>query len=219
MSAESLAADTLVTRRFYDRISRVYDLLADASEHAIRERALKALALSPGERVLEIGFGTGHGLAAMAASVGASGRVCGIDISAGMVSVARRRLAFYSQPRVLLVQGDARLLCFRPHAFDVVFCSFTLELFGPAIPFVLREAQRALRPGGRVGIVGLAQSRDAGPVASLYVWLHRHLPHLIDCTPIDIERALTNAGFELGAAETTTMWTLPVAIAVGHKRG
>jgi demethylmenaquinone methyltransferase/2-methoxy-6-polyprenyl-1,4-benzoquinol methylase len=219
MSAESVAADSLTTRRFYDRISRAYDFIADASEHAIRERALSALALAPGERVLEVGFGTGHGLISMAEAVGASGSVCGIDISGGMVSVARRRLVLQGQQRVSLLQADARSLCFRSDTFDAVFLSFTLELFGPAIPFVLRDARRVLRGGGRIGVVGLAESVNPGPISDLYLWLHRHLPHLIDCTPTNIGRAITNAGFELESVETTTMWTLPVALVVGRKRG
>jgi demethylmenaquinone methyltransferase/2-methoxy-6-polyprenyl-1,4-benzoquinol methylase len=219
MGAESLATDTRVTRRFYDRISRAYDFIADASEHAIRERALGALALTRGERVLEVGFGTGHALTAMAESVGPPGCVCGIDISGGMVSVARRRLMLQGQHRVSLVQADARSLCFRSDTFDAVFFSFTLELFGAAIPFVMREAQRVLRGGGRIGVVGLTESADAGPIADLYVWLHRHLPHLIDCTPTDLGRAITNAGFELESVETTTMWTLPVGVVVGRKAG
>ena len=219
MSSESIAIDSLATRRFYDRISRAYDFIADASEHAIREQALSALALTPGERVLDVGFGTGHALTAMAERVGPSGCVCGIDISGGMVSVARRRLLLQRQRRVQLVQADARSLCLRRDTFDAVFFSFTLELFGAAIPFVLREAQRVLRGGGRIGVVGLAESADAGPITDLYVWLHRHLPHLIDCTPTDFGRAITNAGFKLGSVETTTMWTLPVAVVVGHKAG
>jgi demethylmenaquinone methyltransferase/2-methoxy-6-polyprenyl-1,4-benzoquinol methylase len=218
MSAESVAADSLATRRFYDRISRAYDLIADASEHAIRDRALSRLALAPGERVLEVGFGTGHGLIAMTASVGASGSVYGIDISGGMVSVARRRLAWQRQQRrPSLLQADARALCFRSGAFDAVFFSFTLELFGTAIPFVLREAHRVVREGGRIGVVGLAESDNPSPISDVYMWLHRHLPHLIDCEPTDIARAIANAGFEVASVETTTMWTLPVAVVVGTK--
>jgi ubiquinone/menaquinone biosynthesis C-methylase UbiE len=219
MSAQPVAADSLATRRFYDRISRAYDFIADASEHAIRARGLSTLALAPGEQVLDVGFGTGHALVAMAESVGTSGCVCGVDISGGMLSVARRRLTLQRQHRVLLVQGDARTLCFRSGAFDAVFFSFTLELFGAAIPFVLREAHRVLRTGGRIGVVGLAESDSAGKISDLYLWLHRHLPHLIDCTPTNIARAITNAGFALTSAETTTMWTLPVAVVVGHKPG
>jgi len=48
------------TRAFYDKISGVYDLLAEHSEGPVRQTGLDRLALAPGERVLEIGYGTGH---------------------------------------------------------------------------------------------------------------------------------------------------------------
>ena len=70
-------------QRFYDRISRAYDLIADAGEHKARERGLELLAPAPGERALEIGYGTGHSLEALAAAVGAAGRVVGVDLLQG----------------------------------------------------------------------------------------------------------------------------------------
>ena len=69
-------------RRFYDRISRAYDFIADSSEHAVRDLGVRALGLSHGQRLLEIGCGTGHGLVSLADAVGQTGRVHGVDISA-----------------------------------------------------------------------------------------------------------------------------------------
>ncbi|MCS7469621.1 hypothetical protein NZK35_23470 [Stieleria sp. ICT_E10.1] len=54
------------TRSFYDRISHVYNLIADAGEHKARERGLEILAVQEGEDVLEIGYGTGHSLTELA---------------------------------------------------------------------------------------------------------------------------------------------------------
>jgi len=70
---ENMEIDPGVTRRYYNRISHVYDLLTDRSEHAIRDCGIEALALSADERLLEVGFGTGHGLVAMARAVGPTG--------------------------------------------------------------------------------------------------------------------------------------------------
>jgi ubiquinone/menaquinone biosynthesis C-methylase UbiE len=80
------------TREFYDGISRAYDLIADSSEHAARDLGLRALGVSSGERVLEIGCGTGHALVSLAGEVGPTGQVHGIDVSSGMMAVARRRV-------------------------------------------------------------------------------------------------------------------------------
>ena len=95
------------TRSFYDRISRGYDLIADSSEHAIRERGIRALGLSQGQRVLEIGYGTGHGLLSLADAVGKTGQVHGVDISSGMTAVARARIGSAGLRNVTLTVGDA----------------------------------------------------------------------------------------------------------------
>ena len=80
-----------LTQSFYDRISRFYDLIADGGEHEARQRGLEMLKVQPGERILEIGFGTGHSIVELAKATAAAGRVQGIDISSGMKSVAQDR--------------------------------------------------------------------------------------------------------------------------------
>jgi demethylmenaquinone methyltransferase/2-methoxy-6-polyprenyl-1,4-benzoquinol methylase len=67
-------------------------LLADHSEEPVRQAALGKLNARSGEKVLEIGFGTGHCLVALAQATGSSGKVYGIDLSEGMLKIARERL-------------------------------------------------------------------------------------------------------------------------------
>ena len=102
-----------MARASYNRMSRWYDLLAGPSERKYREIGLRKLSASQGEMILEIGFGTGHGVVALAQSVGESGKVYGIDISDGMLNVARSRVdrAGLSE-RVDLRRGDAAQLPF-----------------------------------------------------------------------------------------------------------
>jgi len=76
-------------KRFYDRISRAYDYFAGAFERRYTKVAAELLSVQKGETVLEIGFGTGHGLNRLAKSVGKTGKVYGVDISTGMLEVAR----------------------------------------------------------------------------------------------------------------------------------
>ena len=130
------------TRGLYDRIRSAYDLIADSSEHTVRDDGVRALGVSRGQRVLEIGCGTGHGLVSLADDVGHAGQVNGVDLSWGMMAVARRRVQSAALRNVSLTIGDARALCFRSSVFDAVFRSFTLELFDGAIPNVLVEVRR-----------------------------------------------------------------------------
>lgn len=209
----SMAIDT---RTFYDRLSGAYDLIADASEGACREQGLGMLAVQRGERVLEVGFGTGHALAALACASGTAGHVVGIDISSGMLNVARRRIANAGAHTVSFAIDDARALSFPSAVFDAAFMSFTLELFDAAgIAGVLREVRRVLRPAGRLAVVTMAETADANVVVEIYTWLHRHFPHFIDCRPIDAQRHLEDAGFRITDAIHMTIWGLPVAAVVG----
>lgn len=207
-------------RAFYDRISGVYDHLSDASEHAARERGLKMLAVREGERVLEIGYGTGHTLEELARTVGTGGAVAGIDISTGMRDVARKRLAAADlEGRVDLRVGEVPPLPWDDAAFDAVTLSFTLELFeDDTMPRVLDEIRRVLAPGGRIGVVSMAEPDDPRHESLLthaYKWMHRNFPHIVDCRPIDAVTRLRDAGFDVREHVEMSMWTLPVVCAVG----
>jgi len=208
-----------VTQAFYDRISHVYDAIADTSEHEARGRGLELLGARAGEHALEIGYGTGHAMVELAAAVGESGRVVGIDISAGMHEVANARLVEAKlASRVRLLVDQVPPLPFEDKRFDAVFMSFTLELFDAAtIPTVLEEVRRVLRPGGRLGVVAMATT-PAGERESVlthtYKWMHRHFPHIVDCQPIDVAALLEGAGFEVSVQESMKIWTLPVAVLV-----
>src|SRR5215208_4631175 len=118
-------------RASYNRLSRWYDLIAGSTEKKYRDWGLEKLAAQPGENVLEIGFGTGHCLVALAKSVGPTGRVVGLDISDGMLAIARDRVGQEGlSGRVDLHLGDAAHLDFlEAGSLDGVFMSFTLELF------------------------------------------------------------------------------------------
>src|SRR5262245_53515496 len=109
-------------RAFYDRISAAYDLLSDANEKAARQAGVRALAARPGEQVLEIGFGTGNEVLDLAAAVGAAGRVCGIDISAGMLAVAQRKVQEAAPAAAVELRvADARRLPYADATFDAAY--------------------------------------------------------------------------------------------------
>ena len=206
-------------RRFYDRISRVYDALADASEHEARQLGLRLLAPSGSQRVLELGFGTGHALVEIARCLSGSGRVFGIDVSPSMRDIAERRVqAAGVEDRIAELRlGDAKELPYDSGSFDAVFASFTLELFSETeIPLVLGECSRVLRPHGRLGVVSMQDDGRNTTAVDLYRFLHRHFPHIVDCQPIDARSHLERTGFQVIAHAGVSIWGLPVAATVGR---
>ncbi|UCB44615.1 MAG: methyltransferase domain-containing protein, partial [Spirochaetota bacterium] len=136
----------------YNRISKWYDIISNPAERKCRKLGLQKLGVRQGEIILEIGFGTGHGIVALARSAGESGKVYGIDISEKMHCITQERVKKNGlSERVELKCGDAARLPYADNFFDAVFLSFTLELFDtPEIPVVLHECQRVLRSSGRI---------------------------------------------------------------------
>ncbi len=210
-------------QKFYDRISHVYDAISDGGEHQARQKGLELLNIRPKERVLEIGFGTGHSLVSLAEAVSDGGHVDGVDISAGMRDVAQSRLTKQGlDARVTLQVAEVPPLPYEDDSFDAVCMSFTLELFPlDAIPEVLRETRRVLRNGGRLGVVSMATTTPGEKDSLLeqtYKWMHQHFPHIVDCQPIPVEDVLTDAGFGLDEVDRLSIFTMPVVAAVGVNR-
>jgi ubiquinone/menaquinone biosynthesis C-methylase UbiE len=203
----------------YNMMSKWYDMLAGLAERKCRDTGLQKLSAKEGEIVLEIGFGTGHGILALAQSVGNSGKVYGVDISEGMCNITQSRVREAGlSKRVELKCGDAAKLPFEANFFDAVFTSFTLELFDtPEIPIVLHECQRVLRSGRRICVVAMSKKGKANVIMRLYEWAHRKLPRYVDCRPIFVQEALEDAGFQILDITEMSMVTLPVEIAVAKK--
>jgi len=204
------------TRAFYNKISSVYDLLADRSEAPVRRAGLELLKVRAGEEVLEIGFGTGQSLVRIAKTVGPSGRVFGLDLSDKMLQRAKANLAKAGLlERARLLRGDATRMPYGDASMDAVFMSFTLELFDtPEIHQVLCECRRVLRPGGRVVVVGMSKEGRNDPLIGVFEWTHRHFPNFLDCRPIYVRRALEQAGFNIAKALKKHMW-IPVEVILG----
>jgi ubiquinone/menaquinone biosynthesis C-methylase UbiE len=203
----------------YDRMSRWYDLLSGSSEQAACRQGLRMLMVMTGEIILEIGFGTGRNLVALANATGETGYIYGIDLSEGMLKVAQSRIEQAGlAKRIELRGGDAVDLPYETGLFDAIFCAFTLELFDtPEIPLVLQECRRVLKAGGRVGIVSLARYGKPNAVTRLYEWAHLKFPSVIDCRPIYASQSLVAAGFAVQQVIHHSMWGLPVEVAVGIK--
>ena len=202
----------------YDRLSGIYDLLTGWSEGPLRRAGLRLLDPTEGERILEIGFGTGASLVELVQATGPAGQVDGVDLSAGMHARALERLGRAGlASRVRLIRGDILDAPLEEAVYDAVFMSFTLELFDiPEIPVVLARCRWALRPGGRICVVSLSRA-GGGAAVRLYEWAHDRFPVLLDCRPIFPALALERGGFKIRGTLHRRLFGLPVEIVLGVK--
>jgi ubiquinone/menaquinone biosynthesis C-methylase UbiE len=137
-------AQLVFDERWSRAIERMYEI-RDAQRRRAIVRA--ALAAAEGDRVLDIGCGPGFYCAELAAEVGPTGSVVGIDGSSSMLALATRRCA--GQPNVEFHEADATSLPVPDASVDRALCVQVLEYV--ANPDVaLAEMRRALRPSGRL---------------------------------------------------------------------
>jgi ubiquinone/menaquinone biosynthesis C-methylase UbiE len=122
------------------------------SEVAAREEYVRLLGVAPGERVLDVGCGSGAVTRTLARRVAPGGIAVGVDTSAALLKVARE-LADQAGLGTMIEfkEGDCRALSFPDASFDAVVAATTLSHV-PDPRRALAEMVRVTRPGGRVGV-------------------------------------------------------------------
>ena len=158
----------------YDRLNHTLSLSVD---RIWRRRVVRIVGRLHPRRVLDMATGTGDLAVMMARSI-PEAHIKGVDLSEGMLDVARRKVAARGlEERVTLEAGDAETAVAAAGSVDVVTVAFGVRNFGD-LGRGLAELSRALRPGGRIVI--LEFSTPTMPVfGRLYDWYsHRVLPRI-----------------------------------------
>ena len=166
----------------------------------VAEQLVAAARLRPGERVLDVGCGTGIVARLAVEEVGEGGSVAGADINPAMLAVARA--AAPAEVAVEWHQAPAESMPLGDDTFDVVLCQMSLQFFQDRVQG-LREMRRVLAPGGRA-LVNLP-----GPMTPFFAALaeafERHLGARAAgfvrqvfslCDPGEVEDLLRRGGFE-----------------------
>ncbi|MGW4339139.1 class I SAM-dependent methyltransferase [Rhodococcus koreensis] len=121
-----------------------------------------AAGVAPGQRVLDVGCGTGIVARAAADLVVPDGTIVGVDLNEAMLTVARR-----VRPDIEFLQGNAEALPFLDESYDTVLCQMALMFF-PDRPQALREMARVVTAGGTVAVV-VPGALDAQPAFAPFV--------------------------------------------------
>ncbi|GCE07460.1 methyltransferase domain-containing protein [Dictyobacter aurantiacus] len=118
---------------------------------AYKQRARQLLEITPGQRILDAGCGTGEDTRALARLTGPGGQVTGLDFSQTMLDNAKLRTGELSLP-INFMQGDLHQLPFADNTFDRCYSDKTFQHL-PQPELALSELIRVIRPGGRLVIV------------------------------------------------------------------
>lgn len=191
--------------------ARYYDvlvwLLTLGRERAFRERLADLARLRPGERVLDVGCGTGAFALAAKRRVGPTGTVHGLDASPEMIERARRQAA-RAGADVTLHVGVVEALPFPDAHFDAVASTLMLHHLPRAVrQQCAREMRRVLKPGGRVLAVDFAT--PTGERRGLLARLHRHGHAALD----DIVNLLAESGLTVEESGAVGVRDLQFALA------
>jgi demethylmenaquinone methyltransferase/2-methoxy-6-polyprenyl-1,4-benzoquinol methylase len=162
----------------FDRIAGRYELLntvMTAGLHRLwNRRVVRAAALRPGDRVLDLACGTGSLTRDLARAVGPKGYVLGIDFSREMLRAAEARPA----PNVEYRLGDATRLEGVPSgAFDAATIAYGARNI-PDLDALFAEMARALRPGGVAVCLEIATPKNRVAAAFYGLWFDRIVPRL-----------------------------------------
>jgi SAM-dependent methyltransferase len=139
-----------------DELAQVPDAAAESFAGVANPFSLGRL--QPGERVLDLGCGSGMDSLVAALMVGPDGHVTGIDMTREMLAKARAAVAELGVRNVELVEGEAEQLPFPAESFDVVISNGVVDLI-PDKDAVFSELWRVLRPGGRIQLADVTIQR------------------------------------------------------------
>lgn len=155
--------------------------------------------LQPGQKILDIATGTGLVAIDAAQKVGSQGYVIGIDMSSGMLSQARQKIAAQKLTNIKLVDANIEKTDFANESFDIIFCCSAIVLLTD-IATSFKKAYRWLKPGGFIAFTCPPQTAYLSSVYKSIATkvFNISLPHILEPlgTPQKCQKLLQQAGFQ-----------------------
>ncbi len=198
-AAERAAVDSRRVRQVYEVLARVYDDCFDWALGPGRRLAVSRLPVQAGQRVLEVGVGTGLSLPYYPEDC----HVTGIDISEAMLHQARERAELLNRPRIDLRLMDARELSYPDATFDHVLAPYVISVV-PQPDKVMAEIRRVCKPGGTVMVVNRfrSSSRLLGSLEALLSAVSQWIGFRLD---LPLDTVLGTVGLELVELERVNL--------------
>ena len=182
-------------RGLYDRQAFIYDPWSILTESRAHEEVLSLAGISPGERVLEVGVGTGRLFREIVAA-NPTGLNVGIDISRGMLARAISKIPDLAARSQLQI-GNGFTLPYQDQCFDVVAGAYILDIIpNESLAAVLREWRRVSKAGGRLVLADM--TRGACWYKRFWGLLYELHPKLMGgCRPVNAQPYLRETGWEM----------------------
>jgi ubiquinone/menaquinone biosynthesis C-methylase UbiE len=200
----------------YDSLSKIYDFWGNLTESHARSRALELAEIQNGQKILEVAVGTGLAFYEIVKR-NPEGTNIGIDISAGMLKKARKRLAPLTGNSYELKKASAFHLEEEDEQIDVLINNYMFDL----IPFdqmdaVLAEFKRVLKKEGKLVLVNMTIGERFG--SGIYDFLYRLSPRLMGgCRGIRLSEKLKEHGFNVKLREYHQQCLLPSEVILAQK--
>ena len=209
-SALSTTPEKAFMTDVYSKIASTYDVFFGPALHHGRCRAIASMDLKPGERVLEVGVGTGINLPLYPRHAS----VAAIDFSASMLQKAHEKVARQSLDHVRLYEMDASSIQFPDDSFDVVYAPYLINCVPDPIG-VAREMHRVCRPGGR--IILLNHFHSTNPIMSTVErWWTPVSVHMGFTVDLSLEHLLEQTGLKAVSVEKVNfpraLWRLVTCV-------
>jgi S-adenosylmethionine-diacylgycerolhomoserine-N-methlytransferase len=151
----SSPAETAV-EKYYRFHSRIYDATRWSFLFG-RTAIMQNFAGASPQNILEVGCGTGRNLVELGRRF-PQARLTGVDLSATMLGLARRKIGSFG-PRVRLLHQAYAAPLKDPPSYDLVLFSYALSMFNPGYDTAMAAARRDLVPGGHIAVVDFHDSR------------------------------------------------------------
>ncbi|MDH3882584.1 MAG: methyltransferase domain-containing protein [Desulfobacterales bacterium] len=200
----------------YNSLANVYDIWGNLTESKARNRALELAEIKNGQHILEVAVGTGLAFFEIVKR-NPDGTNMGIDISAGMLKKAGKRLSRLSEAHYTLKKASAFDLDSEDAQFDVLINSYMFDLISfDRMDAVLKEFNRVLKKGGKLVLVNMTLGEKFG--SGIYDRIYRVSPRLMGgCRGIRLSEKLKEHGFHIKLREYHQQCLFPSEVILAHK--
>jgi phosphatidylethanolamine/phosphatidyl-N-methylethanolamine N-methyltransferase len=203
------AVETDFVAGVYEKLASVYDFTFGPTLHPGRMHAIQKMKIRPGDRVLEVGVGTGINASLYPRDCA----VVGIDLSSSMLEKARERVWRKGLRNVRLQEMDATHMAFADDSFDIVYAPYLISVVPDPVG-VAREMRRVCKPGGRIIFLNHFRSPNR-----LLAWVERAISpftvHIGFKSDLDLPAFLAQAELEPISIEKVNIpriWSLVTCV-------